>query len=208
LWFKNKYILRSTWKIGRPPLSGTKNKNPNAKNGGTWGLNVSYQFHIPNVITSVRFLAAPIFIYVFLNDLFLISASILVLTLITDVLDGHIARKLDATTDFGAYLDVTADFILIVACFVAYVIHGWYNPLILLPIVGMFLLFVATSGLAKPIYDPIGKHIGTYLMLMVFISLLFPLPFLREALLVLLVVICLASMAARFSVYVNKRENA
>ncbi|BDZ67663.1 CDP-alcohol phosphatidyltransferase family protein [Methanobacterium ferruginis] len=159
---------------------------------------MSCQSYIPNILTSVRFVAAPLFFYTFLNDLFLISASILVLALITDVLDGYIARKLDVTSDMGAYLDVTSDFVLIVACFLAYVIKGWYDPLILLLIIAMFLLFVATSGLKKPVYDPMGKYLGGYLMLMILASILFPEFVVRQILFIVLILICLTSVLTRF----------
>jgi len=159
---------------------------------------MSCQSYIPNILTSVRFVAAPLFFYTFLNDLFLISVSILVLALITDVLDGYIARKLDVTSDMGAYLDVTSDFVLIVACFLAYVIKGWYDPLILLLIIAMFLLFVATSGLKKPVYDPLGKYLGGYLMLMILISILFPEFVVRQILFIVLILICLTSVLTRF----------
>ncbi|MCC7551342.1 MAG: CDP-alcohol phosphatidyltransferase family protein [Methanobacterium sp.] len=159
---------------------------------------MSCQSYIPNILTSVRFVAAPLFFYTFLNDLFLISVSILVLALITDVLDGYIARKLDVTSDMGAYLDVTSDFVLIVVCFLAYVIKGWYDPLILLLIIAMFLLFVATSGLKKPVYDPMGKYLGGYLMLMILVSILFPEFVVRQILFIVLILICLTSVLTRF----------
>jgi CDP-diacylglycerol--glycerol-3-phosphate 3-phosphatidyltransferase/cardiolipin synthase len=166
-----------------------------------------YKSHIPNTLTSIRFIAAPIFFYAFLNDLFLVSAFMLILSLITDAVDGHVARKLNATSDMGAYLDVTADFILILACFLAYVIQGWYDPLILALIIAMFLLFVGTSGLKKPVYDPMGKYLGGYLMIMVFISLLFPEPFIRKILLIVLVIICLISIISRFSVFFYRNNH-
>lgn len=171
------------------------------------GLKISYQSQIPNTLTSVRFIAAPIFFYTFLNGLFLISAFIIILALITDVLDGYVARKLDVTSDIGAYLDVISDFVLIVACFLAYVIKGWYDLLILFLIIAMFLLFVATSGLKKPVYDPMGKYLGGYLMLMILISLLFPEVIVRQILLIVLILICLTSVLTRF-LFMNKSKDS
>ncbi|WP_209627187.1 CDP-alcohol phosphatidyltransferase family protein [Methanobacterium petrolearium] len=168
---------------------------------------MSYQSQIPNTLTSVRFIAAPIFFYTFLNDLFVASVFLLVLSLITDAFDGHVARKLNVTSDMGAYLDVAADFILILACFLAFIILGWYDPLILLLIIAMFLLFVGTSGLKKPVYDPIGKYLGGYLMIMVFISLLFPESLIRKILLIVLVIMCLISIISRFSVFYYRNNH-
>jgi phosphatidylglycerophosphate synthase len=152
---------------------------------------------IPNGISSIRFIAALLFFYAFLNDLFLISAFILVIAGITDVLDGYIARKMDVTSNIGSYLDVISDFVLIISCFFAYVIMGWYDPLILILIISLFILFIGTSGLKKPVYDPVGKYLGAYLMGMIFISLLFPEPVYRQILQIILVIFCSVSVISR-----------
>ncbi len=167
---------------------------------------MSYKSHIPNGLTSIRFIAGPLFFYAFLNDLFLVSLCILVLSGITDALDGYVARKMGTSSDKGAYLDVTADFLLIVICFLAYIIRGWYDPLILVLIIAMFLLFVATSGFKKPVYDPLGKYLGAYLMLMIFISLIFPEIVLRQVLLIILILICLTSVLTRLFFFMRRSD--
>lgn len=153
--------------------------------------------NIPNILSVTRIIFAPIFFYTFLNELYLISITIFMMASITDVLDGHIARKMDSSSDLGAYLDVTADFVLIFTCFLACIIKGWYDPLILMLIITMFILFIGTSGLKKPIYDPVGKYLGTYLLLMIFISLLFPELLIRQILLIFLVSLFLISILSR-----------
>lgn len=167
---------------------------------------MSYKSHIPNGLTSIRFIGGPLFFYGFLNDLFLVSLIILVLSGVTDALDGYIARKMGTSSDRGAYLDVTADFVFIIICFLAYIIQGWYDPLILVLIITMFLLFVATSGLEKPVYDPIGKYLGAYLMLMIFISLILPETIIRQVLSILLILICLTSVLTRLFFFMRRSE--
>ena len=161
---------------------------------------------IPNIISFIRILLAPIFFYTFLNDLYIISIILILLAIITDVLDGYIARKMSLTSDMGAYLDVTADFILIIIFFSAYIIRGWYNPLILLLIITMFILFIGTSNIKKPVYDPVGKYLGAYLMVMIFISLLFQETLVRQILLSLLVLLSLLSIISRL--FYLRRSNA
>jgi len=165
-----------------------------------------YKSHLPNALTSARFLAGPIFFYAFLNGLFIVSLFILVFSGITDVLDGYVARKMGTSSDKGAYLDVTADFLLILICFWAYVIRGWYDPLIMGLIITMFLLFVATSGLKKPVYDPMGKYLGAYLMLMILISLLFTERVVWQFLLILLIIICLTSVLTRLFFFMRRSD--
>jgi CDP-diacylglycerol--glycerol-3-phosphate 3-phosphatidyltransferase/cardiolipin synthase len=164
-----------------------------------------YKSYIPNALTYFRFIAAALFFYTFFNDFILISLLLIVLAGITDILDGYIARKIDSTSNKGAYLDVISDFALIITCFLAFVIKGWYNPLILILIITMFILFIGTSGLKKPVYDPVGKYLGAYLMVMIFILLLFQEPLIREILLVLLVIIWLVSIISRlYSIFIQK----
>jgi CDP-diacylglycerol--glycerol-3-phosphate 3-phosphatidyltransferase/cardiolipin synthase len=163
---------------------------------------------IPNGLTSIRFIAAPLFFYAFLNGLFQISVFILVLAGITDVLDGYIARKMDATSNIGSYLDVISDFVLIITCFLAYVIRGWYDPLILILIITMFILFIGTSGLQKPVYDSVGKYLGAYLMVMIFISLLFPEPYFRQILVIILIILCVVSVISRFMLFLHSSEDS
>jgi CDP-diacylglycerol--glycerol-3-phosphate 3-phosphatidyltransferase/cardiolipin synthase len=152
---------------------------------------------IPNVLSVIRFIAAPIFFYAFLNNLFSIYVATLAIAAITDILDGYVARKTGSITNLGSYLDVTADFALIIISFLAFVIKGWYDPLILVLITIMFILFITTSDPKKPVYDPVGKYLGTYLMLMIFISILLPLTSWRDVLLIILVILCMITIISR-----------
>jgi len=167
-----------------------------------------FRASIPNTLSCIRILLSPIFFYTFVNGFILISLGILVLAGITDILDGFIARKTGSTSSKGAYLDVTADFILIISCFLAFVSKGWYDSLILVLIILMFILFIGTSGLKKPVYDPVGKYLGAYLMVMIFISLIFSEPFLRQILVVVLIIISLCSIISRLTVLIrlNKKN--
>ncbi len=160
---------------------------------------------IPSVVTALRLLVAPVLFYTILMNQYLGAILILVFAGITDFLDGYLARRLDASSDSGAYLDVISDFILIVLGFAAFVLKGWYDPFILLIIIAMFALFLATSSLKKLVYDPVGKYLGAFLMVMLFITLLFPEPLIRTILLVLLVIICLTSIISRFSIFLMRK---
>lgn len=153
--------------------------------------------YIPNSLTLARFLLALIIFYGIIKHFFLFSIVALVFAFITDALDGYLARKFNCTTDRGAYLDVTADFVLIFSCFSAYFLLGWYDPLVLILIMIIFILFVVTSGSKKPVYDPMGKYLGTYLMGMIFITLILPEPIIRQILLMILILISLFSIFSR-----------
>lgn len=66
-------------------------------------------FNIPNILSFYRLLSFPVvlwFIFSGWETLFLIFV---IINLITDALDGFLARKLRQKTEFGAKLDSTAD---------------------------------------------------------------------------------------------------
>lgn len=70
-------------------------------------------YKIPNVLCYIRILLVPVFLYVYFTadtptDYYL-AAGIVLLSGITDFLDGQIARKYDMITDLGRLLDPIAD---------------------------------------------------------------------------------------------------
>ena len=129
--------------------------------------------YIPSIISSLRIIFAPVLFYTFLNDLNLISLILFLCLSSTDVLDGYIARKYEVSSNKGAYLDVVSDFILLLTVFTAFVITGIYPQWILILIIFMFLQFVLSSSLKMPVYDPLGKYLGTVLFGGAFITLTF-----------------------------------
>jgi phosphatidylglycerophosphate synthase len=92
---------------------------------------------IPNHITYVRvFLGILLFILLFF---FRVEDKLLVISLfcigvLTDLIDGAVARGLDKVTEFGAMLDSTADRIIIlpIAVYSLYESHKWLLLLLLL----------------------------------------------------------------------------
>lgn len=72
--------------------------------------------NIPNTLTLLRILLIPVFVLVFYLPYhwsFLASSTIFTLAAITDWLDGYLARKLDQSTAFGAFLDPVADKLMV-----------------------------------------------------------------------------------------------
>jgi phosphatidylglycerophosphate synthase len=92
----------------------------------------------------------------------------------TDFFDGYSARKLGATSSFGAYYDAITDFALVIGAFVFFTVKGFYPVWLPLLITASFVLFIFTSRLSKKIYDPIGKYIGSALYIGIVLTLVFP----------------------------------
>lgn len=70
-------------------------------------------FNIPNCLCYFRILLIPVFLLVYFKSNnkyhFIIAALILVVSGISDFLDGFIARKFNMVTDFGKLIDPIAD---------------------------------------------------------------------------------------------------
>lgn len=78
-------------------------------------------FNIPNLITYARIILIPCFVVVFFLPIphaGLITASIFCLAGLTDWLDGYLARKLNQTSRFGAFLDPVADKLIVAVALV------------------------------------------------------------------------------------------
>lgn len=76
------------------------------------------RMNLPNILTSARILLIPVFVLVYLipgRDTYLIAAVLFGLAAFTDWLDGYLARRLNQTTPFGAFLDPVADKLIVVA---------------------------------------------------------------------------------------------
>lgn len=79
---------------------------------------------IPNILTLIRIILIPVFVVVYylpLDDARLIAAGLFGLAAITDWFDGYLARKLNQTSPFGAFLDPVADKLMVAAALVVLV---------------------------------------------------------------------------------------
>lgn len=67
---------------------------------------------IPNLLTMLRIILVPIFIYYYMQDEQLIAAILILACGFTDFLDGYIARHTNAISEVGKMLDPFADKLL------------------------------------------------------------------------------------------------
>lgn len=73
-------------------------------------------WNIPNSLTTFRLLLIPVFAIIFYlpySWAFFAAAFIFWLASVTDILDGYLARKLEQSTPFGAFLDPVADKVMV-----------------------------------------------------------------------------------------------
>src|SRR5674476_587142 len=76
---------------------------------------------VPNLLSFYRILSFPVVLYFALTNRESVYFILLIINLITDVLDGFIARKFNLQTEFGARLDSFADIGMYVLAFVGVV---------------------------------------------------------------------------------------
>lgn len=102
---------------------------------------------LPNAITIVRILCAPVFLFLLLADggadgaLRWWAAVLFIVAIATDGIDGHLARKHEIVTDLGKLLDPIADKVLTGLAFVGLSMLGelpwWVTILVLVREVGI-----------------------------------------------------------------------
>ena len=77
--------------------------------------------NLPNIITLARILLVPIFVVIYIwpgDSAYLVAAVLFGLAAATDWLDGYLARRLNQTTPFGAFLDPVVDKLIVVSALV------------------------------------------------------------------------------------------
>ena len=129
---------------------------------------------IPMLISSLRIVALPLFFYLYNMGNTASCLGLLGFCAATDFLDGYIARKLNLTSKFGAYYDATTDFIFMFGIFLLFFGLGFYPIWLLLIITFAFIQFIITSYLAKKLYDPVGRYLGSALYIGVVLTLFWP----------------------------------
>jgi phosphatidylglycerophosphate synthase len=152
---------------------------------------------IPAFISSLRIAALPLFIYLYNVGNVSFCLGILAFCAATDFFDGYASRKLKATSRFGAYYDATTDFVLMIGIFSIFYADGYYPIWLLLLIAVAFIQFLATSFLAKKLYDPVGRYLGSALYIGVVLTLLWPIEAVFDFVQYAFAVFFLVSLASR-----------
>ena len=80
---------------------------------------------IPNLITALRIILAPVFVIYLINDRLNAALVVFLICMISDGIDGMVARLFNQKSRLGAYLDPLADKILLVTAFVLLAVRGY-----------------------------------------------------------------------------------
>ncbi len=111
---------------------------------------------LPNAITIVRILCAPVFLWLLLADggvdgpLRWWAAALFIVAIATDGIDGYLARKHQIVTDLGKLLDPIADKVLTGFAFIGLSILGelpwWITVIVLVREVGITVHRLAVAS--------------------------------------------------------------
>ena len=111
---------------------------------------------VPNVITIVRLLCLPVFLWLLFGlDDRLAAAALLAVLGITDFVDGYIARHFHQVSDLGKVLDPTADRLLFIVGVGGIMIDGaaplWFSILVLVRevLVGGAMVVLTLMGMKR-----------------------------------------------------------
>ena len=118
-------------------------------------------WNIPNILTWLRILMIPLFVGIFycsesnidphMRDIY--ATLIFAFAALTDWLDGYLARALNQTSSFGAFLDPVADKLMVAAALIVLVEFGRVGAVVALIIIGREIAISALrewmAGLGK-----------------------------------------------------------
>lgn len=159
---------------------------------------------VPTGITAFRIVLSILFLYLLINNIKILAIGIFLLAVLTDALDGYLARKFEVSSDYGAYFDISADFILVLIAFLAFIINGIYPYWLLILIILVFFQFIVTSKFKILIYDPIGKYYGAFLFAIILITLILPTTF-YNFLLATTVLFTIISLISRYLFFIFRK---
>ena len=100
---------------------------------------------IPNILTTARLVLVPIFAYLVLGAQNLTAAAIvLILSGITDIVDGYIARRFHMVSNFGKVYDPFVDKLMqitaVVCLALAEIIPAWVIAVVLSKEIAMIVI--------------------------------------------------------------------
>lgn len=97
---------------------------------------------VPNIITMIRILLAPVFIIYVIDGELMTGLVVLIICGISDGVDGMIARLFNQKSKLGTWLDPLADKIILVSAFIALGIIGYLPPWLTVIVISRDLLIL------------------------------------------------------------------
>lgn len=91
--------------------------------------------HLPNILTSIRILMAGVFAYFFMKHDYIACCVSFGVSMLTDILDGALARANNWISDLGKILDPVADKVTLLVISVCFYSVGWIPEFMLIAVI-------------------------------------------------------------------------
>lgn len=108
---------------------------------------------IPNMISLGRLLAVPVTVWFVIHDSMLAAFWIFAIACVSDAVDGFIAKRFNAETELGGYLDPIADKALLVSVFLTLGVAGYLETWLVILVVFRDALIVCGAYLFQLVYQ-------------------------------------------------------
>ncbi len=102
--------------------------------------------HLPNLLTAARLALAPYLFLMMFRHQYRTIIPLFIIISVTDVADGYFARRFDAASRLGAYLDPIADKILLSGAFLVLALTGAIESWLAAVVLGRDVMILATAG--------------------------------------------------------------
>lgn len=149
-------------------------ENFEIKKSGTSALS-NKALTIPNFISLMRILLITPFVVFFLDGEYLIAAAVIILSGLSDCIDGFIARKFNQESELGKILDPLADKLTLLAvgiCLV--VIEPYFLPIVIILVSKDILMLIGSTKVVKNgILVPKSKWYGKLGTVMFYVTVTF-----------------------------------
>jgi cardiolipin synthase len=113
---------------------------------------------LPNLITVGRIVLVPVVIWAITSGNMLLAFWLFVAAGISDAVDGFLAKRLNAQTEFGAYLDPLADKALLMSIYVTLSIEGLLPRWIVIAVVSRDIMIMGAVVLSWVMNRPVEIH--------------------------------------------------
>jgi cardiolipin synthase len=111
---------------------------------------------IPNFITIARLIGVPLIIWLMIADRFLEATVLFIIAGLSDAADGFIAKRFNAASELGAYLDPVADKALLVSVFVTLGFKGALPAWLIVLVVSRDLFIIGGLLIAYMLSSPMA----------------------------------------------------
>ena len=121
-------------------------------------IDFRYIFTIPNILGYFRILLIAPFMYFFLKGKYTESAVVIILSGLSDCVDGFLARRLNQVTQLGKMLDPVADKLTLIAVAICLsIIEPMIFPVVSILALKDILMMIGASVLLKKHIMPVAS---------------------------------------------------